>query len=129
MSRCHSTVYVLLVCSLCSTVVAENSASSCSKNRTLSFLVLAPSILVNGSVPESEIGGLVIPATLTAVKEINARCDILGDYKIEIQSAESGCDISSTATASLAEHVFAKPDDHVVGVIGPGHTAPRQQSK
>ena len=120
MSRCHSAVYVLLVCSLCSTVAAENSTSSCSsKNRTLTFLVLAPSILVNGSVPESEIGGLVIPATLTAVKEINARCDILGDYKIEIQSAESGCDISSTATASLAEHAFAKPDDHVVGVIGP----------
>ena len=121
MSRCHSTVYVLLVCSLCSTVVAENSTSSCSKNRTLTFLVLAPSILVNGSVPESEIGGLVIPATLTAVKDINARCDILGDYKIEIQLAESGCDISSTATAgaSLVEHAFAKPDDHVVGVIGP----------
>ena len=119
MSRCHSTVYVLLVCSLCSTVMAENSTSSCSKNRTLTFLVLAPSILANGSVPESKIGGLVIPATLTAVKDINARCDILGDYKIEIQLAESGCDISSTVTVSLVEHAFAKPDDHVVGVIGP----------
>lgn len=48
----------------------------------------------------------------------NARCDMLGDYRIQLLVADSGCDIISKPISGLLSALLDL-EYHVVGIVGP----------
>lgn len=62
----------------------------------------------------------MIPGSQVAVQHINSRCDILEDYELKLQVNDSGCNIISKATISTIENLFHRPNERVIGIIGPG---------
>lgn len=90
------------------------------KNTTLHIVVMAP---FPDPIPELspswEGGPAVISGALLAAERINARCDILGEYQLELLEADSGCQVKSKATIGTVETLFYS-NAAVIGIIGPG---------
>ena len=96
----------------------NESDTPCQKTKTVDFLVMAPFPDPTGLDPGEDTGPILIPAAMAAASNINQRCDILGDYRIRVLVADSGCDIITKAISSLVNATF-DPQYHVVGIIGP----------
>ena len=96
----------------------NESNTPCQKTRTVDFLVMAPFPDSTGLDPGEDTGPILIPAAMAAANSINQRRDILGDYRIRVLVADSGCDIITKAISSLVNATF-DPQYQVVGIIGP----------
>ena len=93
------------------------------KNTTLNIVVMAPfPDTIPELIPSWEGGPAVISGALLAEEHINARCDILGDYRLKVLEADSGCQIRSKATIGTVETLFHS-NTAVIGIIGPGCSA------
>lgn len=89
------------------------------KKKTLHLVAMAPFQDPNPKLKPGWVGGpAVIPSTRIAIRHINSRCDLLEDYRLELQVQDSGCNIVSKATISTIESIFY--DKSVAGIIGPG---------
>ena len=64
-------------------------------------------------------GPAVVPAAMVASDLINAKEDLLNDYKIDILVNDSGCDIVSKVLSNMSYGLFFS-GKNVVGIIGPG---------
>ena len=63
----------------------------------------------------------MIPGSLLAVQHINSKCDILGEFKLELLVGDSGCNVMSKATINLTSTLFhLAGNKHIIGIVGPG---------
>lgn len=93
------------------------------KNTTLHIVVMAPFPDPTPELgPSWEGGPAVISGALLAADRINARCDILGEYRLELLEADSGCQVRSKATIGTVRTLFHS-NTAVIGIIGPGCSA------
>lgn len=94
------------------------SDNPCNKSKTVNLLVMAPFPDSTGLDPGRDTGPLVVPAATMAANLINERCDLLGDYRVELVVADSGCNIITRAIGNLANITFDS-QYQVVGIVGP----------
>jgi hypothetical protein len=120
-----SLVWVVVACLLGGVLTVDptiqpvlNNENPCNKSQTVNLLVMAPFPSTIGLDPGEILGPDVVPASVLAANSVNARCDVMGDYKIQLVVADSGCNIITKAIASLVDIVFS-PQYQVVGVVGP----------
>lgn len=115
----------MLTAFLCLVLLSSATGSSTgngSQISTLHFLVLLPFPLnPNESTVQPSVsdGPCILPAVQLAQDEINARRDVLADYRVEILVRNSACDVGTYTLRSFVEPVF-HGEQNITGIIGPG---------
>lgn len=70
--------------------------------------------------PAYDGGHSLIPSGQLAVEEINSNPSILNGYHLEAIVGDGGCTVSSKSVSQILERVVhRKPDEHIIGIVGP----------
>ena len=70
--------------------------------------------------PMWDIGLSILPAAQLAVKHINQDPSTLSGYRVELVTADGGCNIVPKTLTSFTEHVLHSHGPPIAGIIGPG---------
>ena len=103
-------------------IESQDNRNSCNlKNVTLRLLTILPyRDEVSAYNPSWDQGLDILPALDLAAEQINNRPDILPCRRLELFHVDGGCDIVPKTSLGIVNGLFNKPNEIVVGVVGPG---------
>ena len=73
-----------------------------------------------GYNPSWDQGLDILPALDLAAEQINNCSEILPCHRLELFHVDGGCDIIPKTSLGIVNGLFSKPNETVVGVVGPG---------